>query len=166
VRHLLAAAVLTAAVTLGTGCGGTPSRPAAPARSVAVSPGAVSPGAVSPGALAPPECATAHRIINEATAAFTAQVDRAVAAGNSGDTRAQAAAMAQLRSTFDGWSKALSTLATKTADAGLRAVLADYAGAVAATIARVHQPADLEQLATFDDRELDIIADRFAAVCP
>jgi hypothetical protein len=160
-RHLIAAAVLTAAVTLGTGCGGTPSRPAAPARSAGVSP-----GAVSPGASAPPECAAAHRIINEATAAFTAEVDRAVAAGNSGDTRAQAAAMAQLRSTFDGWSKALSTLATKTADAGLRAVLADYAGAVAATIARVHQPADLEQLATFDDRELDIIANRFAAVCP
>jgi hypothetical protein len=156
-RRVLAALVLAAAVTLTAACAGRAAPPpgAAPGRSAA-----------TPVRSPAPQCRDAHRLIDRSTSAFTAQVDQAVAAGEHGDAKGEAAALAGIRATFAGWAAGLTALAGGAADAALKVTLTEYAGAVTATIARVHSPADLEILATFDDQELDIIADKFAAVCP
>jgi hypothetical protein len=110
-------------------------------------------------------CRDAQRATNAATAKFTADVGRAVAAGEKGDPKAQQNAMAALRVTFQDWSAALRTQADRATDPQLKAVLVEYAGAVDATISRVRTAADLETLASFDDRELDVAANRFKDVC-
>jgi hypothetical protein len=150
-RYPIAPATLWVVAALAAGC--TAGTPAAAPRS-------------APPPAAPADCADAHRVINQATAAFTADVDRAVAAAGRGDRPAQAAALAEVRAVFTTWSAELESIAGKTSDDRLSVALTEYAGAVRATIARVRTAADLEQLASFDDQELDVAANTFARVCP
>lgn len=146
---------LALAILLAAGCDG--GRPAAPAG-----------GGASPDASAadPRTCAAAHRIINDATARFTAEVDRAMAAQDAGDTATRDASVDRLRRVFADWSAGLSSLSAQTGDPRVAAALAQYAGAVKAAIDGVHSAADLESLASFDDQPLDVAADKLEAVCP
>jgi hypothetical protein len=111
-------------------------------------------------------CGPARALINQATAAFTAAAQRAVAAGEQGDTAARDAAIADVRAAFAQWSAGLRTQAAGTPNLKLKAVLTEYAGAVDATVARVRSAADLDRLSTFDDQELDTAANQFAGLCP
>jgi hypothetical protein len=163
--HLLAAsAALAVAVSFGGGCaaGATPS-PAPASASSAVPANSPSAAPASPAVLA--ACQRARQEITAATAKFSAELADAVTAGERGDAAAQRAAMKQLAAVFADWADALREQAGGVADPEVKALLTEYAGAVDATIARVHGPEDLERLATFDDQELDIMANRFADVC-
>jgi hypothetical protein len=149
-------AAIAATAVLGAGCSAKPVNPPATAAGAAAS---------TPGSAVAQACANARKVINAATAKFTVQVNVAVAAGEQGDANAQRAAMAALRATFKEWSAGLRTQADAQSDPPVKAMLVEYAGAVDATISRVRTPQDLETLATFDDRELDVAANRLADVC-
>jgi hypothetical protein len=145
-RRVLAAALV---IVAASGCAGTP-------RAAATS---------TPDAATGRACDAAQKVINDRTGRFIAEVDAAVAAGERGDSRARNRAMTNIRAIFNGWAGDLRAQAARIGDARLRAVLVEYGGAVDATIARVHTAADLESLASFDNRELDVMADRFHHVC-
>jgi hypothetical protein len=164
VRRRTAPLVLAAMLAvLLAGCG--TGHPAGTARG-SVSP--VGPGGRSAGSTPadPHTCAAAHQVINAATASFTAEVEHAMAAQDAGDTRTRDASVERLRRIFADWSASLTSLSTQTNAPAVQVALAEYAGAVTATIDRVHSAADLETLASFDDQPLDLAADKLTAVCP
>jgi hypothetical protein len=147
-NRLLAATLL---IIAASGCAATPhperTAPSAPAPAIGRA------------------CDAARKVINDRTAEFTAEMDAAVTAGERGDPRAQKRAMANIRATFKQWAGDLRAQAGGVGDAQLKAVLIEYGGAVDATIARVRTAADLESLVSFDNRELDVMANRFHDVC-
>ena len=167
-RRLLAGAALTAAAALTAGCSATsasnaPSagQPSNPDPAVVTSAQAAAP--VDPKIIQ--ACKDARQVTNDATATFNQQLGKAIDSGDTGDTAAQAAAIEQLRATFKDWSAKLRQQGGAVTDPQLKSVLAQYAGAVDAAIAQVKSPADLERLSTFDDQELDTVANRFEEVC-
>jgi membrane-bound lytic murein transglycosylase len=155
-RLVSTVAAIAATAALSAGCSAKPAKPPAPAASAAAS---------TPGSAVAQACGSTQKLINDATARFTAQVSAAVAAGEKGDTNGQRAAMAALRATFKDWSAKLRSQADTATDPQFKATLVEYAGAVDAAISRVRTPQDLDTLATFDDRELDVAASKLADVC-
>jgi membrane-bound lytic murein transglycosylase len=155
-RIATAVTAIAAIAALGAGCSAKPVKPPATPAGAAAS---------TPGSAAAQACGNTRKVINDATAKFTAQLSAAVAAGEKGDTNSQRAAMAALRATFKEWSVELRSQADTSTDPQFKATLVEYAGAVEATISRVHTPQDLDILATFDDRELDVAANKLADVC-
>jgi hypothetical protein len=166
-RRMLACAGLIAMAVLATGCTatstGSPSAGASPNTSAAVTTPVEPPAPTDPKIIQ--ACKDARQLTNDATAKFSAQLDKAIDSGDAGDTAAQAAIIEQLRATFKDWSAKLRQQGATAADPQLKSVLAQYAGAVDAAIAQVKSPADLERLSTFDDQELDTVANRFQQVC-
>jgi hypothetical protein len=155
-RLVTTVAAIAATAALSAGCSAKTAKPP---------PAAASAAASTPSSAVAQACGNARKVINDATAKFTAQVSAAVAAGEKGDTNGQRAAMAALRATFKEWSAGLRSQADTATDPQFKATLVEYAGAVDATIARVQTPQDLDTLATFDDRELDVAANKLADVC-
>jgi hypothetical protein len=149
-------ALSLAAVAAVAGCAATPGRPAPTAAATTPAP----PGPVLRA------CADAGAVIRHSTGEATTALAAAVSAGERGDAAAQRAAMARLRAAYAAWSAGLRIRAGLAPDPRLEAALTEYAGAVDAAIARVGSAADLETLHTFTERELDLAANHFAAVCP
>jgi hypothetical protein len=108
-------------------------------------------------------CGVAHAAVNDATAAYTGQVQRWVTAT---DDTARTAALDGTRQVFKDWAATLRTQAAKAGEPRLATALTEYAGAVEAVIATVKTAADLERLETLDGTEIDVAASRLAGVCP
>jgi len=155
-RTTIALALVVAALT---GCGTGP--PADAPSTVAAPSVAPSPRAVA----AERACREAERIIIYSTARFNSEYGAAVAAGERGDDAAVARGLTGLRAAFRDWAAQLRRLAERTEDPALAALFTEYAGGVDATIARVKTASDLDRLYTFSEKELDIMADRFAHAC-
>ncbi|HLL65824.1 MAG TPA: hypothetical protein VK453_08740 [Micromonosporaceae bacterium] len=159
-RGVLTAAVLVTVAILGTGCTGKSGTTATPAQSDVAT-------AAQP-SLEPKvkqACEDAAALVDQSITKMTAQVDKVLAAVDSGDAAAQQAEMTQIRATFTEWSTTLRGQATKVTDPKLRSVLTQYAGAVESAIAEIKSPDDLDKLYTFDDSALDQAANNLAQIC-
>lgn len=165
--HAALAGALTAVVALTGGC--TATSTSTPSNGPSGDADAATVTSLEPPAPTDPKvieaCQSARKVTNEATAKFTAQLDKAIDSGDTGDAAAQAAAIDQLRAIFKDWSAKLRQQGGAVADPQLKSVLMQYAGAVDAAITQIKSPADLERLSTFDDQELDTVANRFQQVC-
>lgn len=164
-RRVLTAATLITVAMLGTGC-------TAKSDSPGVSDAASSaPSEAATAAQKPLDpkveeaCVNTMKLIDQSTTKMTEQVDKVVAAIDTGDSAAQAAQMGQIHATFKEWSAAMRTQAESTTEPKLRSVLTQYAGAVDAKIASIKTPEDLDKLHSFDDSELDQAASNLAEIC-
>jgi hypothetical protein len=156
-RFAVVLAALTVVTALAAGCSGQSTGGPATA-STGTGPSPRNSKLVQP-------CADVQKTINSSTTRFTGRLVEAVAAGEGGDTAGRDKAIVDIRAAFAEWSTQLRQQADRATDAEFKAVLTEYAGAVDAAIARVHTPADLDKLYTFDDQELDTVASRLADLC-
>jgi hypothetical protein len=158
-RTRVPVALALAALLLLTGCDAAPSPTTG-----AVTTGPAGGTSLPPLSAADAEvCRAVRAATNDATAAYTTQVQRWVAAD---DDAARTGALDAARTVFKDWAATLRAQAAKAGEPRVAVAVTEYAGAVEAVIATVKVPGDLERLENLDGTEIDVAASRLAGVCP
>jgi hypothetical protein len=157
-RTRVPATLALAALLLLTGCD------AAPSPSTAGTTGPAAGTSLPPLSAADAEvCGAVRTATNDATAAYTTQVQRWV---TTDDDTARAGALDAARKVFKDWAATLRAQAARAGEPRVAVAVTEYAGAVEAVIATVKVPGDLERLENLDGTEIDVAASRLAGVCP
>jgi len=134
-RALAGSAVLLAVLTPAAGCHQSPrvADPSTPPASAATAEAPSDPAIAA-------ACDTAAQVNNAGTAQVSAAVDRAVSAGERGDSREQRAELANIATALQAWARQLRLHAASITDPALNAALVQYAGAAEAEADRVYDP--------------------------